>query len=134
MEIFKIGIGVTVHNRNEIAAKQIEKIKKYAPDGSVVYIVDDGSRVPFQGADFRFSTSQGIAKAKNKCIDFLYKMGCEYFFLFDDDTRPMGYLWERPYIESGENHLMYIFPRWGDGTEIDNCNLIYEAGVINPVA
>ena len=59
-----IGIGITTHNRRSTALHAIREIKRLAPQGSKVVVVDDASDVPFPGADYRFEQNAGIAKAK----------------------------------------------------------------------
>lgn len=114
----KIGIGVTVHNRNETAQHTIEQIKRFAPEGSKIVIVDDASKIPFDGADFRLNVNAGIANAKNKCFELLDD--CDYIFLFDDDCYPVVENWHLPYIESGINHLSFTFSRLKDGRQNGN--------------
>src|SRR5690606_9807564 len=84
-------------------------------------------------ATYRFEKNVGIAKAKNKCLELLYNSGCEHFFLFDDDTYPAVTGWEKPYIESPEPHLMWVFDRY-DGQKPtvetiykDDCHIAYHA-------
>lgn len=117
----KIGIGVTIHNRNETARVTIENINKYKPINSKVIIVDDASEVPFEGASFRFNTNVGISVAKNKCLELLDD--CDYIFLFDDDCYPIVKDWYKPYINSGYNHLCYTFDTLYNGTPNGNTKL-----------
>lgn len=121
----KIGIGVTVHNRNATAERTVCEIKKFAPDGARVVVVDDASKVPFADADFRFNVNVGISRAKNKCLELLDD--CEHIFLFDDDCFPIMDGWERPYIDSGMPHLSFTFDRLHNGRQNGN-KLIEERG------
>lgn len=105
----KIGIGVTVHNRNETATHTIDQIKKFMPLGSRLIVVDDASDTPYPNADFRFETNVGIAKAKNKCLELLEDN--EHIFLFDDDCMPCFEFWYLPYINSPLNHACFTFDR-----------------------
>lgn len=92
-----IGIAVTtVPERKKILNKTLKQIEKYAPDDMFLYVHVD-------------KAYKGIPYAKNACLKELYDAGCEYFFLFDDDTYPLKKDWYKPYIESGKNHLMYQF-------------------------
>lgn len=109
MEKEKVGIGVTVHNRNEVFKNTYKQIKKYAPKNSVIVIVDDASTEPIESSDYRFEQNAGIARSKNKCIELLKEKGCTEIFLFDDDTYPIHPDWYKPYTESKYPHLMYIF-------------------------
>ena len=104
-----IGIAITTRNRHEIFRKTYTEIRKFAPANSVLVIVDDASTSPCPEATFRFEQNAGIARAKNKCFELLYKAGCEHFFLFDDDCYPKCADWYKPYVESREPHLNYIF-------------------------
>lgn len=113
--MMKIGIGVTVHNRNEQAEETIAHIEKLAPKNSKIVIVDDASTIPFENADFRFNNNVGIAVAKNKCIELLYNEGCTHFFLFDDDTYPIKQGWQEAYINTGINHLCMTFDKFKNG-------------------
>ena len=124
----KCGIGLTVHNRNETAKHSIEQIRKFAPKDSKIVVVDDASKIPFEGADFRFDTNVGIACAKNKCFELLED--CDYIFLWDDDTMPKVKDWHLPYIESGINHLSFTFDKLANGKQNGN-KLILESDVFN---
>ena len=106
-----IGVGITTHNRPEMRNKALAKWRAHLPTGARLVIVDDASQPAVAGADFRFSKQVGIAKAKNKCLELL--ADCDHIFLADDDTYPLTDDWWRPYVESPEPHLMFIFH---DGT------------------
>lgn len=104
-----IGIGITTHNRYDIFKKTFEEMKRFAPANAKIVVVDDASDKPVPEATYRFNQNAGIARAKNKCFELLYDAGCEHFFLFDDDCYPVVEDWHKPYIESKEPHLNYIF-------------------------
>lgn len=104
-----IGIGITTHNRHDIFLKTYKEIKHFAPVNAKIVVVDDASDKPVPEATYRFANNVGIARAKNKCFELLYNAGCEHFFLFDDDCYPVVEDWHKPYIESHEPHLNYIF-------------------------
>lgn len=122
----KIGIGLTTHNRPNTFSKALQNIVRYAPLGSKIVVVDDASVVPASQVSsfeciiyFRFEQNVGIAHAKNKCFELLDD--CDHIILFDDDTWPIADNWWKPYVESKEPHLMYIFqdfikPRLHDTT------------------
>ncbi|WP_432990157.1 glycosyltransferase family 2 protein [Dactylosporangium sp. CA-233914] len=105
----EVGIGITTHNRGPVLRQALEAIRKYAPSGAAIVVVDDASDEPVDEATYRFDTNAGIARAKNKCLELLAELGCTHLFLFDDDCWPVADGWERPYVESPEPHLMYIF-------------------------
>lgn len=126
----KVGIGITTHNRNALVASTVAKILALTP-GARVVVVDDASEQPVRidGVEvYRFKRNAGIAKAKNKCLELL--SDCEHIFLFDDDTYPLKPGWERPYIDSKEHHLMYLFEDWASGTPVGDDKVIYEDGLI----
>ena len=104
-----IAICITTHNRSEVLKRSLESWLKFLPDNSETFIIDDASEVPNGWADFRFETQQGIAKAKNKCIELAKDF--DHIFLVDDDVMPRELGWEKPYIESGINHLCLTFER-----------------------
>jgi N-terminal domain of galactosyltransferase len=104
-----VGIGITTHNRGSVFRTALQAIRKHAPTGSLIVTVDDASDEPVEEATFRFETNAGIARAKNKCLELLVDQGCTHLFLFDDDCWPVADGWERPYIDSPEPHLMYVF-------------------------
>jgi glycosyltransferase involved in cell wall biosynthesis len=112
----KIGIGITTRNRREIAEKSIREIRKFAPKGSKIIVVDDASDDPYYRADYRFPFQAGIAKAKNKCLELL--KDCDYLFLFDDDCFPVKEGWAEAYINTGLNHASFNFVWRGDGMHI----------------
>lgn len=105
----KIGIAITEHNRYAMFKKCYDNVLKYAPEGAEIVVVDDASRPPVKEATYRFDKNVGIAVAKNKCLELLYKRGCEHFFLLDSDTWPTSESTWWPYINSPQPHLMYIF-------------------------
>lgn len=130
----KIGVGVTTHNRRETFNKTYSQIMSFLPTNAFVAVVDDCSK---EGIDFavhntsiqtlyRFDQNVGIARAKNKALELLYNAGCEHFFLFDDDTYPIVDNWWRPYIESQEPHLMYIFQHFANAPGPNDMIKIYQ--------
>lgn len=121
-----IGIGVTTHNRNLLAASTVRKIREFTPDAKIV-VVDDASKQAVVIKDtkvFRFDENVGIARAKNKCLELL--SDCDHIFLFDDDTYPIAPEWYVPYIESPEHHLMYLFTSWASGAPVGDDQIIYK--------
>jgi glycosyltransferase involved in cell wall biosynthesis len=124
-----IGIGVTVHNRNETAQKTIAAIRKFAPEQPHrIVIVDDASTTPIPGATFRFEYNVGIARAKNKCIQLL--QDCDELFLFDDDCRPIAKGWETPYQEAPADLISLNWSHYQDGTATGNNELNRIGGLV----
>ncbi|WP_193323267.1 glycosyltransferase family 2 protein [Erwinia endophytica] len=111
----RIGIAITTHNRPDMLKKALAAFADHSPDNSEIVVVDDGSDTPVMVPDgiklIRNNTATGIAAAKNRCIESLFDAGCDYLFLFDDDTWPSSENWWLPYISSPEPHLMYL---WGN--------------------
>jgi GT2 family glycosyltransferase len=110
-----IGIAITTHNRHEVLSRALEHHLKYLPAGALVVVIDDGSEKPVTVPDdirlIRYESARGIASSKNACIEALMDAGCDHLFLFDDDTHPVSEGWWKPYIESSQPHLMYL---WGN--------------------
>jgi hypothetical protein len=104
-----IGVAIATHNRNEVLKRNLIEHRRFQPPGSVLFVVDDASEIPFEGADHRFDQNVGVARAKNKGLELLYDAGCEHFFLFDDDSYPVTPDWWEPYVSSREPHLMSVF-------------------------
>lgn len=127
VEIFRIGIGITTHNRNKECQKCLEQITKLTPNAKIV-VVDDASTTPFLGATFRFENNVGISRAKNKCLELLD--GCEHIFLFDDDCYPLVENWWKPYVDSPEPHLMYLFYKFSNGLICENAHVIFDDGYL----
>lgn len=119
----KIGIGITTHNRRDVFSITLEHIRSRAPAGAKIVVVDDASAVPVTEANFRFERNVGIAGAKNKCLELLDD--CEHIFLFDDDTYPLVDDWWKPYVESPEPHLMYIFQDFATNVKLNDTIPVY---------
>lgn len=124
----KIGIGITTHNRYDVFKKTYCEILLHAPQGSKIVVVDDASNQPVPEATYRFSANVGIAVAKNKCFELLDD--CEHIFLFDDDCYPKVSDWWRPYVESKEPHLMYIFKDWSGPRKLNDTSDLYQDNTI----
>ena len=124
----KIGIAINTHNRPTMLAKCLENMDKFAPEGSIIVVVDDASNTNSPRCNFKFDKNVCISKAKNKSIELLYLAGCDHLFLFDDDTYPISYDWWKPYVQSKEPHLMYIFQTFKNGgsTDPNSCRKLFE--------
>lgn len=129
----KIGIGITTHNREEIFTTSFMNIVNRLPENVEIVVVDDASQDEYVSSIIgpmvmrhTFDTNVGIARAKNKCLELLYDAGCEHFFLFDDDTYPDCENWWKPYVESREPHLMYIFQHFSSGKSPNDMILLYQ--------
>lgn len=131
--MMKIGIGITVHNRHEVFGKTWSEILKYAPSEAIIAVVDDASDHPLVLPSYAknnevrfvgFEKNGGIAAAKNKCFELLDN--CDHIFLFDDDTYPTSPDWWKPYVESPEPHLMYIFQDFPKGPKVHDTIKLYQ--------
>lgn len=113
----KIAVAITTKDRPQMFYQSLSEWLRHSPEWIDFFIVDDGSQVPVESiltfdrkhslTIHRHDTPKGIAAAKNKCFEL-----CEdydHIFLSDDDFYPTTYGWWEPYVNSGENHLMYIF-------------------------
>ena len=90
----KIGIGVTTTpNRKEFAENWIKKFEEVRPDNYHLHIHED---VHYKG----------VAYSKNQNLKTL--QGCDYIFLFDDDCYPIKKGWAEFFINSRQNHLLFL--------------------------
>ena len=126
-----IGIAVSTHNRHDILRETLAAIAKYAPEGTPVVVVDDGSKQPVSVDDssttlIRNQAPQGIPAAKNRCIEELMSLGVQHLFLFDDDCRPDSESWWQPYVESPEHHLQYAWTHFTNGQVVPNMTVLYQ--------
>lgn len=127
---YSIGIGITTHNRNKLAAETVARLQELTPNAKII-VVDDASDIPVRIDNvevYRFRRNVGIARAKNKCLEILRE--CNHIFLFDDDTYPIVSNWYQPYVDSKEHHLMYLFETWASGNAIGDDTILYEDGSI----
>lgn len=148
MAEIKIGVAITTKNRQEVFNKTILMWNENMDQSEAsfyIVVVDDGSdfpvntRIPhIKGASFktpidsfyRFEKSVGIARAKNKCLEMLDELGCTHFFLSDDDFYPTSPDWWKPYVESDQPHLMYIFQDFSTKQKVHDTAIIYNDGKI----
>lgn len=112
----KIAICITTRNRPDVFDETYMRISDLMPYGNGIesrrFIIDDASDEPMVQSGFRghrFENNVGVAVAKNKGLELAYNWGADYIFNFDDDCYVIADDWWRSYIESGENHLMYVF-------------------------
>lgn len=121
-----IGIGITTHNRNALVRDTLARLRQHTPADAKIVVVDDASEMPVKIKDthvYRFNENVGIATAKNKCLELL--SDCDHIFLFDDDTYPIADDWFKPYVESPEHHMMYLFENWANGTPVGDDSIVY---------
>lgn len=105
----KISIGISTRNRPKSFCELSYSILQYTPSNFEIFVVDDASDTDYSYPDFRFDTSAGISRVKNKCLQLCYESGAGHIFLFDDDVRILKDDWWKPYVESGEHHFCATF-------------------------
>jgi hypothetical protein len=125
-----IGIAITTHNRPEVLAATLDAFGKYAPEGTPIIVLDDGSNTPAAVDDWvtlvRNEVPQGIPAAKNRCIEELMRLGVQHLFLFDDDCRPDADEWWKPYTESPEHHFQYSWTHFTDGKPVPRMDVLHQ--------
>ena len=127
-----VGVAVTTYNRPQVLEKTLEKIKEHTP-GAYVVVIDDASPTPAvvpDGVDLiRLTENSGIARAKNKSIEALIDAGVGHLFLFDDDAYPIMDEWFKPYVDSPEPHLMYMFEDLSGAKKLKDVKVLYDDGI-----
>lgn len=98
----KIGVAITSYKRPEVLSTSLPYWQKYLPNNAELIIVKD---------------VKGIPKAKNLSIKLLEEASVTDYFLVDDDVYPIHEDWWKPYYNSKEPHLMYIFTGFGNQTK-----------------
>jgi hypothetical protein len=127
--IYRIGIGITTHNRSHIISKTISNIVTNTSCGGIKYIlVDDNSDNNHRSENEKIAKKYnisyhynkenlGIAKSKNKCLEYIDD--CDYIFLFDDDCYPIRDNWWDKFIEASEEtnceHFSLTFDHTSSG-------------------
>jgi hypothetical protein len=113
----RIGIGITTFRRPDMLAQCTAEFAKFMPPNTTFMINDDSER------------EEGIARAKNRCIDAL--KDCDYIFLVDDDCWPKADKWWVPFINHAIRYNCHYFspswtgtliPRGDDLIEVQNPN------------
>jgi hypothetical protein len=100
----RIGIAITTYKRPKHLENCLNQIRKHTPLSTLIYVSDDSIN------------RKGIAYRKTDCIDVLWKAGCDYFFLFDDDCFPIADGWMDHFInasvQSKQEHFCYGSEGW----------------------
>ena len=91
----RVGIGVTTYKRPEMLEKCLASIEKYTKGGYKLHVAIDTDR-----------DRKGVAYRKNECLRAL--KDCDHVFLFDDDCYPIKEGWEDLFINSGQEHLLFL--------------------------
>ena len=93
-----IGIGLTTYQRPEMLAKCLEHIRKHTICEYKLHIAIDTDE-----------DRKGVAARKNECLRAL--KDCDHIFLFDDDCYPIKDGWIDFFINSGQEHLLFLNDR-----------------------
>ena len=93
ISVMQIGIGITTCDRPELLKKCLSKINKHTKEFTI-YVADDSNRY------------EGVAYGKNECLRALST--CDHVFLFDDDCYPIKDGWVDFFINSGQEHLLFL--------------------------
>lgn len=111
MKTKKIGIGIITCDRYDFFKKCLESINKDLIDE--IIIVNDG----YNDIDIsdikqiKTSGRVGVAKGKNIALKYLYDVGCDYFFIIEDDMIILDNDVFQQYItaheKSGIHHFNY---------------------------
>ena len=113
----KIGIGVTTTpNRKEYAENWLKHFEQVKPTNYHLHIHEDVNY-------------KGVAYSKNQNLKTL--QDCDYIFLFDDDCYPIKKGWTDYFINSNENHLLFLnekhtmLARSGNVEHYANCGGVF---------
>lgn len=106
---YNIAVCISTRNRREVFKTCYSNWKKHLPKDACLFVVDDASNENYANANYRFEKRAGIPKVKNKCLELCMATNAIHIILSDDDIFPIVDGWEKPYIESGINHLCYTF-------------------------
>lgn len=112
----KIGVAITTKDRRPVFNRTLTQWRRALPDGAVLVVVDDSSKVPVPAVPgvrvIRHDKARGVPGAKNASIAALMDADVDHLFLSDDDCYPMVKQWWQPYVDDPEPHLLHA---WGNG-------------------
>lgn len=113
----RIGIGVATYNRPDNYAGCIDSVLWYAPEGSSIYVSDDGSTHPNYDELFEMSEEDdvkvmrgkhaNVATSKNRLLRAMMEDGMDYLFLIEDDMRALSKRAFTDYVDGFENWGMH---------------------------
>jgi hypothetical protein len=92
-----IGIGCTSYKRPEMLKKFLDNLLGNSSYKYQLHIAQDTDE-----------DRRGVAYRKNECLRALQY--CDHVFLFDDDCYPIKKGWEEFFIDSKEDHLLFLAP------------------------
>lgn len=121
----KVGIGCTTYNRPECLAKWKKQIAKHTLSLKYSFVFSDNKSECLENWLNKKETvisngnygvhvyiaddskeRKGVAFRKNECLRAL--KDCDYVFLFDDDCYPIKDGWIDFFVNSGEDHLLFL--------------------------
>ena len=91
----RVGLGLTANDRPQMLAECLQSIYKHT----------DMSNVTLYVADDTFD-KVGVAKKKNECLRALKDN--DFIFLLDDDVKIIKDGWIEFFVESKQNHLLFL--------------------------
>ncbi|MDB4430216.1 hypothetical protein N9273_00185 [bacterium] len=105
----KIGVAVITCNREDMYNVCIDSIQSDWYDELVT--VNDGNPVTCNKGEYiETSGGEGVGRAKNRALQYLLKMGCDYIILVEDDMKFKGNIFKE-YIKAhkatGIHHFMF---------------------------
>jgi GT2 family glycosyltransferase len=111
----KIGVGIVTCNRPEYLNGLLSSLVKSNSDIDEMVVVNDGTPVEhfdlFKGKWLNNKTNLGVAKSKNKVLDYLTNKQCKYIFVLEDDIVIKDSTVFTQYVEackvSGIQHFNY---------------------------
>lgn len=90
----QIGIGCITYNRPKHLELWLNQYSLYKSDEMSLLVVDDTKE------------RKGVAHRTNEILNHF--KDCDHIFIFNDDCFPIKKGWEKVYIETGLNHLLYF--------------------------
>tara|TARA_R110000868_G_scaffold133029_3_gene344396 strand:+ start:109 stop:951 length:843 start_codon:yes stop_codon:yes gene_type:complete len=85
----KTGVGIITCNRPDYLKGLLNSLVPCDYSIDELVVVNDGEPITdlelFKGSLLQNKTNLGVAKSKNKALKHLAKVGCDYFFLIEDD-------------------------------------------------
>ena len=111
----RIGVGIITCNRQDYLTNLLASIKECEIINELV-IVNDGKHLETLEFEKPYSyllneTNLGVAKSKNKAMQYLLDKGCDYIFIIEDDMVILDKSIFNRYIEahkaSGIHHFNY---------------------------
>lgn len=107
----RVAVAMSTHNRNQLVAETLQSWRDRTPASVPIFLIDDASEKPVDGADYRFEHRAGIPAVKNKGIELCMASGADFIALIDDDTYCLSDDWVDAYTSSPEPHLAYGFAK-----------------------